>query len=109
MPSRNSSRATENAQNWLVPITSKLGRRSDPISEKVIIFHILGKRLSVSSIISVVAFCCLGSTIFHLALVVLRSQIRVSTTLFASGCSKSAELKDVPGSSGTNTSSSSDD
>ena len=29
--------------------------------------------------------------------------------MFASGCSKSAELKDVPGSLGTNTSSSSDD
>ena len=41
-------------------IISKLGRRSDPISVKVTVFLTLGRRLYVSSIISVDAIICLG-------------------------------------------------
>ena len=98
-----------NVQSCLVPITSKPARISAPISRRVITFPTRGKKRYVFSSILVVATCCLVWTILHLLLVVLRSRIRVLTTLFASGFSKSAELKDVHGSSGTNTSSSSDD
>ena len=63
----------------------------------------------MSSIFSVAATCCQGLIIcpLHFGGITFPDSSAYDTVY--KWCAKSAELKDVPGSSGTNTSSSSDD
>ena len=106
---RSSKLVTEVDPNYSVRITSKLVRRFAHSCRKGTIFLTLARRLFELCTAWDVATCCLELIIYLFHTQAYNFRLTMSMTLCASGVRRASESKADPGSSGTNTSSSSDE